>query len=872
MDFLVTSCSTSIESPIGRPIILPSSFQGSPRNMQERYHDAMTIVLKYGRPDLFITFTCNPTWSEISENLFAGQTTTDRPDIVCRVFKIKLNAFISDILKNKIFGTSLAYVYTIEFQKRGLPHAHLLIILSKENKIETSEAIDNYVSAEIPDRLTNPKLFAIVTRCMIHGPCGIINPQSPCMDKGMCTKNFPKDFQNATKSNINGYPSYKRRNLAPILISKKWVDNRFVIPYNSYLLLKYNAHINVEICTSIKSVKYIFKYVYKGYDCANVVLNVDSPPTKYDEINNHINARYVSSCEAMWRLLENPMHDRSHAIIRLAVHMPFKQLIYFQQGPEKSAMERAIYKNTTLTAWFILNQLSPCARKTFMISNVGNAFIFVYFFSTCLELRAEFLRTVDGILLNMFKDAAINRSLLCDDNEWEKCLDEASLFLMPSQLRHTFAFICVFGHPQNPTSLCNQFGFTYILTTLSVHGYNCKDFNLPTPDPIPQSNLYDAIIEADTACVMVANLNLLQRNAFDKVIQAIADPSFTPKYFYIDGPGGSGKTYLYNTLMHYLRGQHKTVIPFATTGISSILLIGGRTIHSGFKIPVPILDTSVSRMKTNSIEAQKLKNAHLIIIDEVSMMTKHALRCIDLLLRDIMQTSNPFGGKVILLGGDFRQTLPVIPRGTKTSILESCIKCSPLWHIFLQLKLKDNMRILDDDSEYNNWLLQIGEGKTPTLSPLTSDYVEIPLTMIEESLIYSIYGDFNLLNNVEYLAQRIILTTKNKVALALNNDIISKLPSPIKHYYSSDSLISDNVDDSNNYPIEFLHSLTPSGMPPHINNIPFTIAKPSSSPTIVIYGKLCARELQHHLQKRHHIEQRKENFFTIAKPSSSPTT
>ncbi|XP_065318549.1 ATP-dependent DNA helicase PIF1-like [Gordionus sp. m RMFG-2023] len=222
-------------------------------------------------------------------------------------------------------------------------------------------------------------------------------------------------------------------------------------------------------------------------------------------------------------------------------------------------------------------------------------------------------------------------------------------------------------------------------------------------------------------------------------------------------------------------------------------------------------------MRPLSTQAKELKLAHLTIIDDTSMMTKHALRCIDALLREIMQINTPFGGKVILLGGNFWQTLPVIPRASKTHIIESCIKSSNLWHVFHQIQLTHNMRSLSEEESYIKWLLQIGEGKTPLLpSPLPSDYIEIPLSMLGDSLISSIYGDSLLLNNIDYLSSRIILTTKNDIALTLNNTIISKLPSSLRLYYSSDSLVSDHTDESLNYPPEFLHSLTPSGMPPHI--------------------------------------------------------
>ncbi|XP_015189381.1 PREDICTED: uncharacterized protein LOC107073305 [Polistes dominula] len=133
-----------------RPILLPSTFQGSPRNMRERYHDAMAIVTKYGKPDLFITMTCNPNWKEIKENLFKGQTPFDRPDLVAKVFHLKLKVVMDDILSGKVFGEVVAHIYSIEFQKRGLPYAHILVIL--KSKINSIKQIGNFVSAEIPDK------------------------------------------------------------------------------------------------------------------------------------------------------------------------------------------------------------------------------------------------------------------------------------------------------------------------------------------------------------------------------------------------------------------------------------------------------------------------------------------------------------------------------------------------------------------------------------------------------------------------------------------------------------------------------------------------------------------------------------------------
>lgn len=175
-----------------KKIILPSSFTGSPRCMHQLYQDAMSIVRKFGKPDLFITFTCNPNWPEIKNALLGNQTPADRPDLTARVFHLKLKNLLNDIVQQQIFGKTLAHVYIVEFQKRGLPRSHILIILHHDSKPFTPDAYDEYVSAEIPDPKLLPDLHKLVVSHMIHGPCGEANKHSPCIENGKCTKQFPK--------------------------------------------------------------------------------------------------------------------------------------------------------------------------------------------------------------------------------------------------------------------------------------------------------------------------------------------------------------------------------------------------------------------------------------------------------------------------------------------------------------------------------------------------------------------------------------------------------------------------------------------------------------------------------------------------------
>ena len=199
-------------SRAGKKIILPSSHVGSPRWMNARFQDAMAIVRAYGKPDLFITFTCNPNWQEILDELLPGQKPFDRPDLIARVFNIKLQQLKDDLVKKHVFGKVIAYMYTIEFQKRGLPHAHILLILSKENKLRNNEGdFDRVVCAELPDPKKNKYLFDLVKKYMIHTPCNKGKKERCTKKDGSCKAYFPKDFTEQTISSPDGYPLMRRR-------------------------------------------------------------------------------------------------------------------------------------------------------------------------------------------------------------------------------------------------------------------------------------------------------------------------------------------------------------------------------------------------------------------------------------------------------------------------------------------------------------------------------------------------------------------------------------------------------------------------------------------------------------------------------------
>ena len=199
------------ELQAGTKIILPPSIYGSPRWYAEAFQDAMAIVRKFGKPDLFVTFTCNPQWPEITSSLFDGEQASDRPDLTTRVFHIKLQALMND-LKSGVLGKVEAYFGMKEYQKRCLPHCHILVILADQDKPRDPDDIDRIVSAEIPDPNVNPKLHSVITRNNLHGPCGNLNLNSPCMtgqgEARKCEKEFPKHFTEHTTVSNSTYPVY----------------------------------------------------------------------------------------------------------------------------------------------------------------------------------------------------------------------------------------------------------------------------------------------------------------------------------------------------------------------------------------------------------------------------------------------------------------------------------------------------------------------------------------------------------------------------------------------------------------------------------------------------------------------------------------
>ncbi|KAL6873859.1 hypothetical protein ACP4OV_013941 [Aristida adscensionis] len=878
----VISAGETRGSEVGKRIVLPRTFPGGDRDMQQRFLNAMALVQKFGKPDYFITMTCNPYWEEITTNLEPGQTPQDRPELVARVYRAKLHDMKDLLIKKKYFGQVSAYAHVTEFQKRGLPHEHILLIMKSGSKLTTPDGYDKVISAEIPDKDKYPVLHSLVIKHMLHGPCGALNRNCPCMVEGECRFHYPRQFCAATEQGKDSYPLYRRRDDGcRVKIRGAELDNRWVVPYNPGLLMRYNCHINVEACGSIKAVKYLYKYIYKGHDRASFSVDpAQSEGGVINEIRQYRDGRYISPPEAVYRIFGFALFGIYPSVLQLQLHLPNMQYITFDEfGNLEDVVNRPSSSMTTLTEYFKMNRVDSYARtllykdflehyrwikgrKVWQIrqrrgQQIGRI-VYAhpaegerYFLRVLLNhvrgaTSYEDLRTVDGVTYSTFREACENRGLIERDRSLDDCLREAATFQMPCALRRLFATILVFCEATNIRALwdehkdsmsedyCWENSNTKVVEEMvlrdirdMVHsmGKDIRNYDLPELKDTGEfsKDIMREVREELSVGInqehleMYATLNEEQRAGYDEIIHHVLNNK--SQVFFIDGPGGTGKTFLYKALLAKVRSEGLIAIATATSGIAASILPGGRTAHSRFKIPLKLAENSMCNFSKQSGTAEVLRRASLIIWDEVAMTKRQAVETLDRSLQDIMDCNLPFGGKVMVFGGDFRQVLPVVTRGTRAQITDATLQRSYLWENMKKIRLSRNMRA-QSDPWFSDYLLRIGNGTEPTIG---DDYVRLPddivisYTDTEDSINKLISDVFPSLEDnarsADYMSTRAILSTKNEHVDQLNSKMIDKFPGQEKVYHSFDSV----DDDSHNlYPIDFLNSITPNGLPPHV--------------------------------------------------------
>ncbi|XP_073121738.1 uncharacterized protein [Henckelia pumila] len=664
----------NIAGNVGRRIVLPSSFAGSPRDMYQRYQDAMTLVQTYGKPDLFITMTCNPNWNEIKEKLLPGQSPQDRPDLITRVFKAKFEEFKKDVVEKGVLGKVLSYSYVIEYQKRGLPHVHMLLIFETNDKLHNPDDFDSVVRAEIPSQTDEPRLYEAVVRHMIHGPCGLLNPRSPCMRDGICKKKFPKPFTSYTTRGNDSYPIYRRREAASVPVSE-------------------NGQVMVDnVCGGIKCVKYIYKYIHKGPDRVALELRNEH---NYDEIQQFVDGRWICAPEALWRIFCFEFSRMYPSVFRQQIHIPNQQSIRFSADEHVSdIIGDDDNSKTMLTEFFTANHDTSLTER-YLYRKFPQHYRWVQSQKKWVPRRA-YNKVVGRIYV-----------------------------VSPSE-------VLVFCQPTRVRELWNEF-----------HPYMSEDYG------IIEEEL--AIQISDEDFRSVENLNSQHRAAFDSVVQT------------------------------YLRKKGKILIAVATSGISATLLPGGRTAHSRLKIPLnPTVETLCNIEKQKDL-AELIRHASGVVWDEAPMANRYAFESVNKTFQDIMENMLPFGGKTMIFGGDFRQVLPIVKRGSAREQIAASISRSTFWNNVNVIHLYQNMRSAED-IEFSQLLLRIGDGLQHCVN---GDFIKLPDSMVipwENEHSISQLIDFVFphmvehINDANYMVSRAIITPKNADVDKINELLISKFP------------------------------------------------------------------------------------------------
>ncbi|XP_048541096.1 uncharacterized protein LOC125520269 isoform X2 [Triticum urartu] len=462
---------------VGKRTIVPSSHMGGRRYFNENFHDGLAVCRVHGAPDVFTTFTCNPKWPEITAALEPGQTPPDRADVIVRVYHMKLAEYLDEIKSGRAFGPIKAVMYTVEFQKRGLPHAHILVWRRGGSGEIGVENINSLISAEIPDALLDPLGYALVSEFMMHGPCGEMNDKCVCMKKGVCSKFFPKDFRDTTVVDDNGFVLYRRRDDGRrVYKNGHYLDNRHVVPYSMAMLKKFQGHINVEWCNKTQVMKYLFKYVTKGADYSKVMLERLKKLTTtgcrtVDEVQEYLICRYICEYDALWRIFGFEIHFKMPSVQRLTVHMPGMNNICYRTGADLTKIVGSDFlQKTMLTEWFVANDLFEDARSLTYYDfpsawtwdaksrswhprgrgeKIGRVYYVhplsgeLYYLRMLLMIVKgarpfECLRTYAGHLYHTFKEACAARGLLGDDSEWYTTFDEAVVWGFGHRLRELF--------------------------------------------------------------------------------------------------------------------------------------------------------------------------------------------------------------------------------------------------------------------------------------------------------------------------------------------------------------------------------------------------------------------------------------------------
>jgi hypothetical protein len=813
---------------------IPSSIRGSPRNCAESVARGMAQVYAMGGPHVFLTFTGNPRWTEIQSQLQNGNCWYNDPVLVCRVFKEKLEHLLQGIRDGKYFGgrKSCYLQYVIEFQKRGMPHAHMLIRLENFES-NSAEDIDEICSCAIPQdchdscrNCAQCRLRDVVMQNMIHGcfPWRCHKTKSEKSEK-RCHYRFPKEPQETTHLGLSGYWELKRA-----------LGEEYMVAYNPQLSLEFNAHINVEIACGTRSIYYLRKYFSKRPD--SVAACLSKTDTLKEQLDTFYRTRCLTSFEAVWEVLGFSFQKFEPDVQPIQLYLPGEHPIVFDPTDMNRAAERAasyeshlsLYLKRPMEAEFdhvkyldyfenysfgvgTKGQQDQCVpphrvvpkRKTKIcfVSNLNYSNLEQ--FALFLMLQKIPCRSLAELLTGepTFLKAATRRGLISNDPTglqkvvlqdmidrhvpsqdivmyvaslaiYEVC-DIGELFdiFYPSMIEthHATIFESKRAAMHELSILLTAEGVS--LTTV----FATSERLLDVVKAAQGSNLHQAqayFTQEYSLEKPLPTLNEDQQQCFDAIVSGKFE------LLYINGSAGSGKTTVLNASYRALQAQGSRIVCCAFTGVAAGLLPGGLTCHRVFGLPVEDagtqddVGTRVSSISGQSYAAELLRSADWIIIDEISMLHRQYLDVVNSVLKDVVGSTQNFGGKRIVMAGDFQQLPPVVrcpTAETRSATVQASIASSPLFELFQTMTIRKNCRFLSDD--YAQHLERVALGKFPSDDPVagTQTVPVYPGTRCFATLdeCVSIFQ-----SEIDHLEPRILIATTHDAANVFNEKQIDR--------------------------------------------------------------------------------------------------
>ncbi|KAM0899408.1 hypothetical protein ACQ4PT_021282 [Festuca glaucescens] len=801
-------------SSIGKKRIVPASFIDGDRYQQQNFQDAVAICRVYGSPHLFPTFTCCPKWPEIKEALLLepGQRYTDRSDLVVRVFKMKLDELVGDISNGAIFGP-----------------------VSASRRRDTGVSV-NKNGTVLDNRHVVPYNMALLKKYQAH-----INVE--WCNRSELIKYLFKRKKRRLRGTLAGV--FEKDEIQDFLNCRYLCDKECL-----WRLYGYDIHMHFP--------------------------SVERLACHLPNMNNVI----FKSNTHLPSLLSTPRLQQTTLTSWFAANKKFpsgRSLTYCEYPG------RFCWSNET-RMWTKRQHGKMIGRIYYVPPNVGECY---YLRMLLMYVKGaesyEDVRTFEDVVYETFKEACAARGLVGDDEEWFKAFDEAVRWGMGGQLRALFVMMFMYCGIANELAFFEKYwrpmsddilysmrrtfnDASYVLPddTLKnmvleeLHILFARNGSSPASYSLPplvhdsstgfSNRLIDDEMSYDITGLLAqtpllkAKLNHDQRHAFNSIVDSVTGA--TPAFYFVSGYGGTGKTFLWTCIISHLRSERKIVLAVASSGVASLLLPGGRTAHSRFKIPIDISETSMCDIKRGTMLAGLVRSASLIIWDEALMTHRRCFEALDRSLRDVRSEEDaslalvPFGGKVVVLGGDLRQILPVVEGGVRSQTVNAAITSSFLWSFAKILELKENMRLkapsLDAQSQcelsdFGDWILDVGNGTVPASCRLDESeptWIELPLDVLImsgankiQAIIHVVYTDFaSMYKDTAYLCARAILSPTNDVCNEINDVMLSMVPGEQREYFSYDcvSNVSDKFDDITAiYQVELLNAIKVNNFPDH---------------------------------------------------------